>query len=229
MNAAQMMAYRDRLWQQIGRLQRDASSVSQQAFGPIAGQVAGERSNAPTHPGDVGTEAYLLELNATLLENEEYLVKECLAAARRIAEGEFGRCENCGRQIARARLDAIPFTRHCTPCAEVLDPGPQINLNAGRPDDRFARLPSPNTGRGFASHLPGGGTAFGGPAGCKAGKGKPTAKRQDAMGSGDSDIDETSPADGPQAGRAGVTVRGTPAGKRARNGNRHRAKRPRRR
>jgi RNA polymerase-binding transcription factor DksA len=37
-------------------------------------------------------------------------------ALERVADGSFGRCQVCGRPIARPRLDAIPYARRCTAC-----------------------------------------------------------------------------------------------------------------
>lgn len=42
---------------------------------------------------------------------------EIRAARERVASGTFGICENCGRPIADARLEARPFARHCIACA----------------------------------------------------------------------------------------------------------------
>jgi DnaK suppressor protein len=35
------------------------------------------------------------------------------AALERLAGGSYGRCTDCGRQIERSRLDAIPWTPYC--------------------------------------------------------------------------------------------------------------------
>lgn len=87
------------------------------------------------HLGDIGTEVYLQELNATLLENEAYLHGEVGAAIERLDNGTFGDCENCGTKIIEERLELLPYTRYCTPCAEELRAGKDINLNEGRPRD----------------------------------------------------------------------------------------------
>lgn len=42
---------------------------------------------------------------------------EILAARERVAAATFGICENCGRPIAEARLEARPFARRCIDCA----------------------------------------------------------------------------------------------------------------
>ncbi len=93
------------------------------------------------HLGDLGTEVYLQELNATLLENEAYLRGEVLAAMERMDNGTYGTCENCGTKIIEERLELLPYTRYCTPCAEKLQAGKDVNLNEGRPrhpDDTFS-------------------------------------------------------------------------------------------
>jgi len=39
------------------------------------------------------------------------------AALARIKTGDYGCCTRCGTEIAEARLDALPFTPLCAPCA----------------------------------------------------------------------------------------------------------------
>lgn len=39
------------------------------------------------------------------------------AALRRLDDGTYGRCLNCGNPIAAERLDAIPWAAHCIDCA----------------------------------------------------------------------------------------------------------------
>jgi DnaK suppressor protein len=39
-------------------------------------------------------------------------------ALRRMDAGTYGTCENCGREIAEERLEAIPFARLCIECKQ---------------------------------------------------------------------------------------------------------------
>ena len=39
-------------------------------------------------------------------------------ALERIDEGVYGICERCGRPIALARLEAMPYARRCVDCSE---------------------------------------------------------------------------------------------------------------
>jgi DnaK suppressor protein len=43
-------------------------------------------------------------------------------ALEKLSEGTYGRCDNCGRPIARERLEAIPWAALCMSCASALRP-----------------------------------------------------------------------------------------------------------
>lgn len=211
MNNSAAEQYRNRLEALASRLRDDAAAMAEQTHSPSGGQGDGGLSNAPMHLADMGTEEYLHDLNATLLENQEYLAGEAQAALDRIDQGTFGECEACGEQIPTARLDAIPYARYCIQCAEAHSNGRRANINVGRPnspdmilsqrgetlDDRSDRRHTGVTevdarrtrrmdrGDIHAVGEAGGGTASGGIAGSNFGDGEPdTAELADAMGSG---------------------------------------------
>lgn len=51
-----------------------------------------------------------------LEHTEETIHKAVLEALQRIDEGTYGRCQQCGDPIPKARLDVIPFTPYCVNC-----------------------------------------------------------------------------------------------------------------
>ncbi|WP_382303585.1 TraR/DksA family transcriptional regulator [Herbiconiux sp. UC225_62] len=55
-----------------------------------------------------------------LLMEAEALLGETDAAFARVDAGTYGLCENCGRPIPPARLEARPAARLCVPCASRL-------------------------------------------------------------------------------------------------------------
>jgi RNA polymerase-binding transcription factor DksA len=241
MNQKQITRYRQQLLDLRSRLRTDAATVTQQALGPSGGQGDGALTNAPMHLGDEGTEEYLHDMNAALLENEEYLVRETRDALRRLDAGGFGDCESCGQPIGDERLEAMPYIRFCVACAATVGSGVDVNFNFGRPrtprdtlapegamQEDWRTQPSPLTDaierrRGatenHAAGEAGGGTAVGGLAGSNAGHGDPSVSElQDAAANSGFDL-----ADGrdvmhreaPSSGRSGGAVGGTPARKRA--------------
>lgn len=66
---------------------------------------------------------------ATEVENDEVLdrlneaayheIKQIDQALKRIEKGVYGICKECGEEIPRKRLEAVPFTVFCVDCAQM--------------------------------------------------------------------------------------------------------------
>ena len=65
-----------------------------------------------------GGEWQVKELLAELSDRDQDRVRRIVAALRRIDAGDYGRCERCGGSIDEARLDLMPETSTCRPCAD---------------------------------------------------------------------------------------------------------------
>jgi RNA polymerase-binding transcription factor DksA len=221
---AKLAKFRKLLTEYGAQAQGLAGAMEEQARVPT-GQGAGELSSAPMHMGDVGTEVYLQEMNAALLEHEGHVTREIRDALTRIELGTFGLCENCGKAIPEKRLEAVLYARYCVKCAKQLGDEPPPNLNAGRPEPPRGSVPrqrerhpsgeTSDTGILNGDRLPvadmepeeekpdthaagtaGGGTAVGGLAGTTIGDGAPAgAGLEDAMGSGKFDAEEADAED----------------------------------
>src|SRR5262249_8687028 len=133
MTSERMRHYRDVLSAMARRVRATAETLEEATRTPTSGEASGNLSNTPMHLGDMGTEVFTQELNATLLENEEFIRTEVAHALDRIERGTFGACENCRRQIPQERLDVLPYARYCAACAAELHAGRPVNLNEGRP------------------------------------------------------------------------------------------------
>ncbi|WP_254512536.1 TraR/DksA family transcriptional regulator [Anatilimnocola floriformis] len=243
MRTRELEQYRQQLHILRERLLGVVTAVTAQAMQPSGGQGESELSNAPMHLADMGTEEYLHDLNATLLENEEDLAAEVQAAIERLDDGTFGVCDNCDQDIVPERLQAMPFVRHCVVCAEAIDHRERSNFNLGRPmspRDTLAPEGEMHENRsGIAATLAdfdsqdaqeylddihaagtaGGGTAVGGLAGTNIGRGEPSiSDLQEATGSGDFDrVDaRDEDDDAPLAARNGSAIRGAPKNQRPR-------------
>jgi RNA polymerase-binding transcription factor DksA len=110
--------YRRKLLDLVHRLRGDLSELRRDAFLGWEREAGGGLSSSLLHPVDLATETCAEELGLDLLGNEEQLLAEVDAALTRIDQGTFGRCEKCAKEIARARLLALPYARCCRACAE---------------------------------------------------------------------------------------------------------------
>jgi DnaK suppressor protein len=120
MTRAEIDHYRRRLLALKQRLGGELSELEEEALRPVGGEPSGGLSDVPLHPADLANVEYEEEVNLGLLENETQLLAEVNDALDRIERGTFGRCENCGREISRERLEALPYARYCARCAHKL-------------------------------------------------------------------------------------------------------------
>ena len=70
---------------------------------------------------DLGTDNFEQEFALGLLQNQERALDEIAEALERINQGTFGQCEECHEAITRARLQALPYARHCVKCERKLE------------------------------------------------------------------------------------------------------------
>jgi len=61
------------------------------------------------------------ELGLLLGDREREKIHSIDEALLRIAEGDYGICEECDEDIPLGRLKAMPFTRHCVKCKSDLE------------------------------------------------------------------------------------------------------------
>ena len=67
------------------------------------------------------SDAYDRDFALSLLSQEQDALYEIDQALKRIELGTYGKCEMSGKQIPRARLEAIPFARFTVECQSQLE------------------------------------------------------------------------------------------------------------
>jgi DnaK suppressor protein len=72
---------------------------------------------------DRANNAYNRELMFSLSDAERNTLLQIENALRRMEEGGYGRCANCGQNIAVPRLEALPWARFCVDCQELAEKG----------------------------------------------------------------------------------------------------------
>ena len=94
---------RTQLQHQLEELDRDSGDLGFDENFADSGQVGAQQGE-----------------QATLSRSLQEQLDEVDAALRKMDEGTYGRCDNCGKEIQEARLEAIPAARHCIDCASTL-------------------------------------------------------------------------------------------------------------
>jgi len=121
MTKAELQAYRAQLESMQARHNGDISHLADEALRRTGSGATGNLSNMPIHMADLGTDNFEQEFTLGLIQNEEQALDEIGAALDRMDQRTFGRCEECQKEIPRARLQAIPYTRYCVECARKLE------------------------------------------------------------------------------------------------------------
>ena len=62
------------------------------------------------------------EVLESLGNNSEIELQMIEHALRRLDDGTYFYCHNCGEKIPEARLELLPFTPYCVDCAEEFEP-----------------------------------------------------------------------------------------------------------
>jgi len=118
MTPSELDTYRQKLLELGKGVRTEVHTIAQEAFRQAGGEAAGNLSNVPFHPGDLASDNYEHETSLGLLENEVQIQQEISEALERIEQGTYGRCQECGREIDKERLDALPYTAYCLKDAE---------------------------------------------------------------------------------------------------------------
>ncbi len=83
--------------------------------------------NGSTLDRDVGDfyDAADIEKNSQLMhmlgEREQVKLKAIDLALRKIEDGDYGECEECGETINKKRLKILPFARYCIKCQSEIE------------------------------------------------------------------------------------------------------------
>lgn len=82
----------------------------------IAGLKSGATDNDPVDVRD-STDTAEVDLESSQALDEAtaltHTLEEVRDALQRVADGSYGKCLDCGREIEPARLEAVPWARYC--------------------------------------------------------------------------------------------------------------------
>ena len=75
-----------------------------------------EMSHAPSHLADLSSDDHDVGVSIKGLERGSEELAWIVEALRRMDEGKFGICEECGRDVSPGRLEALPYVALCIEC-----------------------------------------------------------------------------------------------------------------
>jgi RNA polymerase-binding protein DksA len=105
--------FRARLLKERERVQNAVTHLNNDHPGRL--DADGDETPGPyvDHIADVATETLDREMDYSLAENSEQVLREIDAALQRIEDGTYGKCGVCGKEIGVERLEAYPWASLC--------------------------------------------------------------------------------------------------------------------
>jgi DnaK suppressor protein len=98
-------------WQQYYNCLVELRDQLMRQMNGLAKESAQEMAGYSLHMADSGTDNFDRDFALSLLSSDQDAIYEIEEALKRIEKKTYGVCELTGKQIPRARLEAIPWTR----------------------------------------------------------------------------------------------------------------------
>lgn len=102
-------------------LNRKREEILKEAKNDIKGHLQGERKvliETALDDGDWSVIDVAEDVDMALLESHKDSLNKIDESLRKLEEGTYGVCENCGQEITEKRLSALPFAIYCLDCQE---------------------------------------------------------------------------------------------------------------
>jgi RNA polymerase-binding protein DksA len=115
--------FRDALLDERRRVEHALATLRDEHPGSLDDEVEEIAATSDNHLAETATATLGREIDYTLGENSEQVLSEIGAALKRIEEGTYGTCLNCGREIPRERLEAQPWASLCIDCKRKAEGG----------------------------------------------------------------------------------------------------------
>ena len=108
--------FRDALLEERRRVEHALATLRSEHPGSLDDEVEETSPTADNNLAETATATLGREIDYTLGDNAEQVLSEIDAALKRIEDGTYGTCVNCGREIPRERLEANPWASLCIDC-----------------------------------------------------------------------------------------------------------------
>lgn len=119
MDKGTQQRFRQRLLEERKHLQARLTHMEEGALEiPVQDSIS-ELSMYDNHPADLGSETFERSKDLALRDSTELEMERIDDAFRKMDEGKYGFCDNCGKEIPVERLEAVPSASLCKECKEA--------------------------------------------------------------------------------------------------------------
>jgi RNA polymerase-binding transcription factor DksA len=115
-NKKSLEHFEKRLQEELSNLAKALGKLEKSALHRTQRESSGDLSAYSIHMPDLGTDAMERERDLLVASAEGRVVLQIQDALKKISDGTYGVCENCGKPISAQRLELIPYALHCARC-----------------------------------------------------------------------------------------------------------------
>lgn len=116
MNKEKLEYFKDKLIKEKQRVLHSLNQKISEEYGSIDMYYT-ELSGYDNHPGDIGTEVFLMEQNKAFKNQLGDTLEDIEGSLEDISKGEYGICKLCHNKIHSERLEIIPYVKTCIDCS----------------------------------------------------------------------------------------------------------------
>jgi len=116
MSRKELNKYRDLLVKEREKIGGGIDHITQDALKTSQREASGDLSGYSFHMADVASDNYEVEFSLGRASDEQNILYTIDEALKRVEDGSYGSCTQCGRQIPKKRLNALPHTELCIAC-----------------------------------------------------------------------------------------------------------------
>jgi DnaK suppressor protein len=115
--------FRDQLLEERRRVEHALATLRHEHPGSLDEEVEEIAATSDNHLAETATATLGREIDYTLGDNAEQVISAIDAALKRIDDGKYGTCVDCGHEIPRERLQASPWASLCIDCKRRFEGG----------------------------------------------------------------------------------------------------------
>ena len=84
-------------------------------------KINGNEAEQMADISDDAARSYGRKLQGDLEEHEWVKLQQVEAALKKVEDGKYGTCEQCGHKILETRLEIMPYTEFCMQCLSEIE------------------------------------------------------------------------------------------------------------
>jgi RNA polymerase-binding protein DksA len=114
--AKDLKKYKALLLKEREKIGGGLNHIAQESLKTSQRDASGDLSGYSFHMADQASDNYEMEFSLSRASEEQDLLYSIDEALKRIEDGTYGNCPQCGKLIPKKRLIAIPHTELCIVC-----------------------------------------------------------------------------------------------------------------